>query len=108
MLGKLNGPNVGFLNSVERVIYSNSRPRLYCPCDAFLAAALLFPRCILNQFECFATVEVHGRLTRGQMCVGHMAKHKPSNVTIIESLDAEECKRALIFAADAIEIIIGE
>lgn len=94
----MNGPNIAFLNEVERDSFDIFQ--LFIPCDALLTAALLFPECVRTKFDCFATVELSGRETRGQMCIGHVTKNPP-NVTVIEKLDEEEIKKAVIFAADA-------
>lgn len=97
MLGKIKGPNVEFLNEVESVCFADLEH--FNPCDAFLTCVMLFPECIRKKYDCYATIDLNGRETRGQMCIGHMSKNPP-NVTIIEYLNEEECKKALIFAAD--------
>lgn len=98
MLGKLNGPNIEFLNKVERVCFADYK--LFDPCDAFLTAIFLFPECIRKKYDCYATIELNGKETRGQMCIGHRSKNK-ANVTIIEYLHEAAVKKALIFTADA-------
>lgn len=101
MLGKLNGPNIDFLNEVERIFFANRKS--FKVFDPFVASVILFPECIRKQFDCYATVELNGKETRGQMCVGHRSK-KPANVTVIEYLNEEAVKNALIFAADATDM----
>lgn len=69
----------------------------YVPSDALLAAAILFPeKCITTKRQCHATVELHGQHTRGQMIVDHLGRIK-HNVTLVESMDAEEIKNTLLW-----------
>lgn len=97
VLGKLSGPNMDFLMKVETIYYANLER--FFPCDAFLTAVLLFPECVRKKFDCYATVELGGRESRGRLCIGHQSKNPP-NVTIIECLHKEPVKNAFIFAAD--------
>lgn len=96
MLGKIKGPNVEFLNDVERVCFEGLK--YFDVCDAFLTCVMLFPECIRKKYDCYATIELNGKETRGQMCIGHMSKNPP-NITVIEYLNEEEMKKAFIFAA---------
>lgn len=87
-----------FLGKVERLCYADQKH--FNPCDAFVPAVMLFPECVRKKYDCYATVELNGRLTRGQMCIGHASTEKP-NVTVIEYLHEDAVKNALIFTADA-------
>lgn len=69
------------------------------PCDAILTAVFLFPdKCMRKEERHHATVELHGQYTRGQMLIDHR-KSKNPNVTVIELVNEEELKKALLFAA---------
>lgn len=62
-------------------------------------AVFLFPdKCIRTKKQYHATIELHGHHTRGQMVLDHLRKFK-QNVTIIETIDGEEMKKILLFAA---------
>lgn len=103
VLGQIPGPNVDFLNEVERVCFAEYS--YFDPCDAFLTAIFLFPECVRKKFDSYVTVELNGKETRGQMCIGHRSKNKP-NATVIEYLHEKHVKEALIFAADGVMGII--
>lgn len=71
------------------------------PCDAFLAAAYVFPdKCIRKKHKKHVTVELHGNHTRGQVVVDHLGKND-HNVTIIELLNEEEIQKSLYWTATA-------
>lgn len=89
------------LNQVDEFCYRNYTH--YIPCDALLIAALLFPdKCIKTQRQCHVTVELHGHYSRGQMILDHLGKNKHmNNVTIIETMDVEEMKNALLWTVSS-------
>lgn len=91
---------VQLLNEALEITFKN---RTYSICDAYLAAAFIFPeKCIRQSQDRFVTIELHGHHSRGQMIVDHSGKTaKISNVTIIEQLDEDEIKKALIWTANA-------
>lgn len=97
MLGKVNCKNVQLMNKTEAYCFRDYK--YYVPCDALLTAALLFPeKCITTKRQCHATVELHGHYSRGQMIVDHLGINE-HNVTIIETMDVEEMKNALLWTA---------
>lgn len=98
VLGALTGPNIDFLNEVERLRFVNFKHFILC--DAFLAALVVFPECVRQQNAYYATIELNNRETRGQICISHDQNEKQANVTIIELLNEEAIKKALIFAID--------
>lgn len=97
VLGKANCENVQLLNKIEAFCYRDYT--YYAPCDGVLAAAFLFPqKCIEVKRQYHVTVELHGQHSRGQMILDHMGKYK-HNATIVERMDVEEIKNALLWAA---------
>lgn len=87
-----------FLNEVERLRFINLKHFILC--DAFLAALFVFPECVRQQNDYYATIELKNQETRGQICINHDQSQKQSNVTIIELLHEEAVKKALLFATD--------
>lgn len=66
------------------------------PCDAFLAAAFLEPdKIIKEKSRYYATIELHGLQTRGQVVIDHLKAHK-ENVTIIQQIDGDLFKQLLL------------
>lgn len=95
MLGKGDCKNMELFNKIDAYIYRDYSH--FVPCDALLTAALLFPeKCIKTKRQCHATVELHGHHSRGQMILDHLEKNG-HNVTIVETMDVEEMKNALIW-----------
>lgn len=97
VIGNVQNKFVQFLNIVERKLYSQYDSWMVC--DALLAAAYLFPKCIKKARSCHATVELAGHFTRGQVVVDHL-KTNPHNVKIIELLCSASCKDALLWTAN--------
>lgn len=96
VLSKGDCKNMELLNKIDEYCYRNYTH--FAPCDALLTAVLVFPdKCIKTKRQCHATVELHGHYSRGQMVLDHLEKNK-HNVTIIETIDVEEMKNALIWA----------
>lgn len=98
MLGNSNCANVQLLNEIERIAFGNRK--LFTPFDALLTAVFLFPeRCIQTKIQYRATVELEGVHTRGQMVID--MKNTDYNVTVIETMNEEEFKKALQWTATA-------
>lgn len=99
MLAKYRSPFLDFVTRAERKIYKDyTLQDPYWVCDAFLAAILLRPDLIEKKTEHHATVELHGYETRGQVVLDHL-KEMETNVTVVERIDFETMKGALIEAA---------
>lgn len=98
VLAKANCPNMELLNKIDAFCYRKFP--YFCPCDALLTAAMLFPeKCIKSKRQCHVTVELHGRYSRGQMILDHLGKNKHmNNVTIVETMNVEEMKNILLWA----------
>lgn len=85
------------MNEVDAIAYRNYDS--FLPCDAFLTAVFVFPdKCIKTKSQNHATIELQGFHTRGQMVLDHKRRNK-HNVTIIETLNEDEVKKALHFSA---------
>ena len=64
------------------------------PCDEFAAAIMLCPDMVLNQVNVFASVEVQGLYTRGQMVIDwRNILNKRKNVFIVTKIDDEKYKK---------------
>ncbi|RZC38428.1 uridine nucleosidase 1 [Asbolus verrucosus] len=95
VFGTKKNPAIELLNRAEKSIYRKNE-KIWLPCDAFLAAAFLYPDSIITRKSCHnATVELYGSQTRGQIVLDHL-KTKKENVTIIEEIDTESFKKLLM------------
>ncbi|KAL5275598.1 hypothetical protein ACFFRR_001452 [Megaselia abdita] len=100
VLGSHEHKAVQLLNDVEKVQYSKFNIADWTVCDAFLAAAFLFPeKFVIKDSFWNATVELHGGLTRGQMVLDHLRKDE-TNVRIIEKLNLEFFKQIALWSVD--------
>lgn len=100
VLAKGDCQNMELLNKIDEFCYRKFTH--FVPCDALLTAALLFPEnCIKTKRQCHVTVELQGRYSRGQMILDHLGRNKHlNNFTIIETMDVEEVKNALIWTVN--------
>lgn len=65
--------------------------------DGLSIAAFLFPDQLIKQQEKLdCTVELHGRLTRGQVAVNHRPNRVP-NVNVVQLLNIDAAKEALLW-----------
>lgn len=92
MLDNAEDNNVQLLKEVDKISF---RDRKYItPFDALLTAAILFPeKCIKTKGDYYATVELQGNHTRGQMVIDY--RNSKCNVTLIERLDQEEFEKII-------------
>lgn len=67
----------------------------WCPCDAFLVAAFLYPDVAKTVLNCHASVELQGYRTRAQMVINHKKELEP-NVAIITELNLDLFKSILL------------
>ncbi|XP_056629569.1 nucleoside hydrolase-like [Diorhabda sublineata] len=89
-------PELKLLAKAEQIIYSMHDSEEWVPCDTFLVFCYMNPEKHINKFSLhYASVELHGTLTRGQVVLDHIKKFKP-NVTIIEDIDAELFKQEML------------
>ena len=65
--------------------------------DDLALAVAIRPDIVLHEEHVFATVELHGHLTRGQMVVDWRDKlNKKHNVTLVYQIDTEEMKQLIL------------
>lgn len=71
-------------------------------CDQLAVAAALDPRVVLQQSLHFATVELSGRFTRGQMVVDYGKKiaGKSPNVFLIDRIDVDHFKKMMLWSLE--------
>lgn len=100
VLGAIDHPLIHFMNPIEKAIFPTDEP-IWAPCDALIVACLLFPdHVIVRQKRRCCTVELQGVHTRGQMVVDYRSEKR--NVTVVEVVNCEACKRALLWIVDAV------
>lgn len=71
-------------------------------CDQLAVAAVIDPRYVTQKSLHFATVELSGRFTRGQMVVDYGKKiaGKKPNVFLIDRVDIELFKKMMLWSLD--------
>lgn len=85
------------MDPVEKKCYESFTA--WCPCDAYLTAAFLFPELIIKKdSKCHISVELGGTHTRGLMILDHI-KEKSDNARIIETIDLENFKKVAMWVA---------
>ncbi|XP_064650180.1 nucleoside hydrolase-like isoform X1 [Lineus longissimus] len=96
-----NGSQVGhFIKTCEKNITAKMRHEqsmeMYMCADQFSMATALDNSVAMETLNCFATVELHGEFSRGQLVLDHsgMLGHKP-NVDIVISINMEKFKSVL-------------
>ncbi|XP_022208793.2 pyrimidine-specific ribonucleoside hydrolase RihA [Drosophila obscura] len=107
VLGAVKHPFVELLTRVERSMLVPRGFQKWVSCDALLTAAYLFPQqMIADEREYYATVELCGVHTRGQMVLDHLrgrwvdAIHgKTKNVRVIRRLNAEPFRTIISYTA---------
>lgn len=90
------------MNPVDEAIYRPKNVAHWNPCDAFLISVFLEKeKAVTRSRDCFATVELNGEMTRGQVAIYHVSGSKENfNVTMVEALDTDVCKKLLRWTAD--------
>ncbi|EDO33492.1 predicted protein, partial [Nematostella vectensis] len=95
-----------FIYNITRHTFENGGP--YITCDPFTVAVVARPDIITKSKMVYLTVELDGRITRGQVVVdwrGVMGK--PPNVLLIENVDMSKFKRMMLDSVDAPRTIGG-
>ncbi|KAH8344656.1 hypothetical protein KR067_002367 [Drosophila pandora] len=81
VLGAVNHPFVELLTKVERSMLVPRGFEKWLSCDSLLSAAYLFPEAMIaDQKEFYATVELSGVHTRGQMVLDHLRGRKVDSI----------------------------
>ncbi|KAJ6649389.1 putative uridine nucleosidase 2, partial [Pseudolycoriella hygida] len=89
-LGTIQNKITKLLNEPEIKIFQGHKCNIWNPCDAILIAIFLKPDEIIEKSKyCYATVELAGTFTRGQVAIDHLNKQK-KNITIVEKVDVEK------------------
>lgn len=92
-----NGNRVtNFLDPVDEKISVNGN---HINCDLYLTCCFLVRDIIKKTRRVHATLELAGKHTRGQVVIDHLGRIEP-NVTFIEEIDAEMCKRFMMWICD--------
>jgi len=65
----------------------------YVLCDQLAMSVLLEPETVKEVAEVYANVELHGKLTRGQVVIDWQNKlKKPANIRLVTKLSNQNCK----------------
>ncbi|KAL1124161.1 hypothetical protein AAG570_001931 [Ranatra chinensis] len=97
-LVKDGGKVMSLMDQAEAPILERGRSlglEYWINCDQLLASIVIDQEIIKQRMECYATVELGGHHTRGQMVVDHLRERKP-NVSIITEVDVEKHKQRLL------------
>lgn len=98
-MGQSLHPNVQLLTKIEKSSYEAYNDTNYLPFDTFLAASFLFPSDMVQKTVRFnATMELHGRHTRGEVIINRMSKE--TNALFIEKISENDFKRIMLWAAE--------
>jgi inosine-uridine nucleoside N-ribohydrolase len=95
-LGAIKNPITALLDPIEKLCYKNWTS--FTPCDAFLVAVFIDDNVIRKASEHHVSIELHGRLCRGQVVLDHLYKEKP-NCTIVEVINEDLFERMLMETA---------
>ncbi len=100
-IGNIKSSVTNVMNPVDEAIYRPKNKTQWNPCDAFLISVYLEKeKAVQKSKECFATVELNGEMTRGQVAIYHVTgSQKNPNVLIIESVNSDICKSMLYWTA---------
>lgn len=101
VIGSIKSHVTDLMNPVDDAIYRPKNKTQWNPCDAFLVVVFLEKeKAVGKSKECFATVELTGEMTRGQVAIHHLTgSQKNFNVTMIESVNSDICKNMLVWTA---------
>lgn len=98
-LGAIENKVTKLMNAIDQMVYER---KYFRPCDGLLAAVFLCPELVEIEGNWHATVELHGRHTRGQMVLDHLKDHLKATqdtVRIVEKINMEMFKKVLMWAA---------
>lgn len=95
-LGVIDNEVIKLLNAMDHKVYVERERIYFKPCDALLTAIFLCPEAVEVDGEWHASVELHGRHTRGQLVLDHLKACK-NNVRIVEKVNEELFKKILLW-----------
>ncbi|XP_055845448.1 nucleoside hydrolase-like isoform X2 [Episyrphus balteatus] len=94
-LGSVKSKAIELLNHTEKAILLPKGFPKWIVCDGILLATFLFPeKLIAKSRQYYATVELNGKHTRGQMVLDHKRLNE-SNVRIIEEVHRENYRKTI-------------
>lgn len=96
VLGAIDNQIAKLMNALDEKMYGDGKRKYFRPCDGLLAAVFMCPELVLVDGEWHATVELHGRHTRGQLVLDHLKASK-NNVRIVEKINEELFKKILLW-----------
>ena len=90
-------PKSEFMKIISSAIQEYEGDGLFITCDPFAIAAAIHPQMILQQKSVYATMELSGCVTRGQMVVDWRGKlEKRHNINIIEKINLDFFKTLMM------------
>lgn len=95
-LGVIENKITQLMNALDEMVYLGAGWKYFRPCDGLLAAIFLCPELAEEEGMWHASVELHGRHTRGQLVLDHLKAVK-DNVRIVKKIDMEMFKRMLMW-----------
>ncbi|XP_057373441.1 nucleoside hydrolase-like [Daphnia carinata] len=100
--GGVDSPQCRLMNKIEAQIIARKYFDTYIVCDQLAVAAAIDPRYVTQQSLHYATVELSGNYTRGQMVVDYGKKivGKTPNVYLIDRVDIELFKKMMLWSLD--------
>ncbi|KAG4080206.1 hypothetical protein HA402_008277 [Bradysia odoriphaga] len=100
-IAKIKSCVTDLMNPVDEAIYKPKNKAKWNPCDAFLVSVFLENvKAVKRSTDCFATVELNGEMTRGQVAIYHMSGSEENfNVTMIEAINTDVCRELLRWTA---------
>lgn len=97
-LGSVKSKPIELMNLTEKAILIPKGFVKWMVCDAILCATFLFPeKLITKERDYYATVELSGKYTRGQMVLDH-SRRKKSNARIIVEVDGKNYRNIISWA----------
>lgn len=90
VIGTIDNDITRLLNPIEEKAYKKCEEWL--PFDTYCAASFIDPSIVRRREDFHMTIELNGRLTRGQVVIDHIEENEFKNVTVIEEIDVERFK----------------
>lgn len=102
VFGAIDDPRIRFLNTIEYPWYDDLMYRKdWVACDQIVMAVYLDESIVTSRQNYWATMELQGEITRGQMVIekrSFLETSKKHNVDIIKSIETEKMKQLFMSA----------